>query len=325
MAPVVSDGQEVAVAYLSFRDGAERVPAGVSAGWLATAAIVTAAVALLMALLLMQRLTEPLQGLTTTARAFAAGDREARAATGAPGELGELARSFNEMADEVTAAEESRRHLSADVAHELRIPLTALQGGLEELALGDRPADPTTLAALHLQAVRLGRVVAGQAELSQAEAGGPRLEPQDVELADLVRSGLGIWESRVEAAGQALRTELADGVWVWADPDRLHQVVGNLITNAVRHCRPGDTVAVRVEAQSRQAVLTVSDTGPGIPAADVPHVFDRFWRAGDRGGIPGSGLGLPVARALVEGSGGQISLESELGVATIVTIRLPLS
>jgi two-component system sensor histidine kinase BaeS len=99
--------------------------------------------------------------------------------------------------------------------------------------------------------------------------------------------------------------------------------VGNLLTNAVRHCRSGDVVTVTVEAHGAQAVLTVADTGPGIPAADVPHVFDRFWRAGDRGGTPGSGLGLPVARALVEASGGQASLESEEGVGTVVTIRLP--
>jgi two-component system sensor histidine kinase BaeS len=324
-APVAVDGQAVATGYLAFRDGTERVPAGVSTTWLVTATVVAGIVALLMALLLTRRLTEPLVGLAMTARAFAAGDRSARAATDAPGELGELGRTFNEMADEVTASEEARRHLSADVAHELRTPLTALQGGLEELAVGDRPADPATVASLHQQAVRLGRIVADLAELSQAEAAGPRLEPQDVELADLVRSGLVGWQSTVEAAGQSLRTELQDGVWVWADPDRLHQVVGNLLTNAVRHCRPRDAVTVSVEASGGQAVLTVADTGPGIPAADVPHVFDRFWRAGDRAGTPGSGLGLPVARALVEASGGQISLESEEGVGTVVTIRLPLS
>jgi two-component system sensor histidine kinase BaeS len=324
-APVAADGQDVGTAYLAFRDGAPQVHGGVSATWLVAATVVAGMVALLMALLLTRRLTEPLEGLTTTARAFAAGDRAARAATDAPGELGELAVTFNEMADEVTAAEASRRHLSADVAHELRTPLSALQGGLEELAAGDRPADPETLAALHRQAVHLGRIVADLAELSQAEAVGPRLEPRDVELADLVRSGLGVWQSMVEAAGQSLRTDLQDGVWVWADPDRLHQVVGNLLANAVRHCRPGDTVTVTVEAQAAWAVIAVADTGPGIPAAEVPHVFDRFWRAGDRAGTPGTGLGLPVARALVQASGGQISLESEEGVGTVVTIRLALS
>jgi two-component system sensor histidine kinase BaeS len=324
-APISVAGQEVATGYLAFRDGTERVSPGVSTTWLVTATAVAGIVALLMALLLTRRLTKPLVGLAATARSFAAGDRAARAATDAPGELGELGQTFNEMADEVTAGEDARRHLSADVAHELRTPLAALQGGLEELTVGDRPADQATLAALHLQAVRLGRIVADLAELSQAEAAGPRLEPQDVELADLVRSGLGVWQSTVEAAGQVLRTELEDGVWVWADPDRLHQVVGNLLTNAVRHCRPGDTVTVSVAASGRRAVVAVADTGPGIPAADVPHVFDRFWRAGDRAGTPGSGRGLPVARALVEASGGQISLESQEGVGTVVTIRLPLS
>ena len=158
-APVVVDGEQVALSYLAFRESADRAPAGVSTTWLVTAMVVAAVVALLMALWLTRRLTEPLEVLASTARAFASGDRDARAAVDAPGELGELATTFNEMADEVVAGEETRRRLSADVAHELRNPLTTLQGGLEELATVERPADPGVLAALHAQAVRLGRIV----------------------------------------------------------------------------------------------------------------------------------------------------------------------
>ena len=201
-APVVVDGDQVALSYLAFRESAERAPAGVSTTWLVAALAVAATVAVLMALWLTRRLTEPLAGLTTTARAFASGDRDARAAVDAPGELGELAATFNDMADEVAAGEETRRHLSADVAHELRNPLATLQGGLEELAAGDRPADPSVLAALHDQAIRLGRIVNDLDQLSQAEATGPQVHPRDVELADLVRSGLPIWHASVEAAGQ---------------------------------------------------------------------------------------------------------------------------
>ena len=282
-------------------------------------------VALLMAVLLTRRLTEPLVGLTATAREFAAGDRDARAAEDAPGELGVLAQTFNEMADEVARGEEARRHLSADVAHELRTPLAALQGGLEELVVGDRTPDRATLSALHTQAVRLGRVVADLGELAQVEASAPRLVLQDVELADLVRSGLAAWESPVRASGMSLRTDLQDGVWVLADADRMHQVVGNLLTNAARHGRPGDSVTMTVCTDASEAVLEVSDTGPGIPAEEVPHVFDRFWRGGDPTRAPGTGLGLPVARALVEGHGGRIDLASEVGVGTTVTIRLALA
>ncbi len=324
-APVVVDGEQVALSYLAFRESAERAPAGVSTTWLVAAMAVAAAVALVMALWLTRRLTEPLAELTTTARAFAAGDRDARAAVDAPGELGELAATFNDMADEVAAGEKTRRHLSADVAHELRNPLATLQGGLEELAAGDRPADPSVLAALHDQAIRVGRIVNDLHQLSQAEATGPQVHPRDIELADLVRSGLPIWHASVEAAGQILNTALADGVWVRVDPDRLHQVVGNLVANSVRHGRRGDTVTVRVWGQGSEGVLAVADTGPGIPADELPHVFHRFWRGGDPSRTPGSGLGLPVAKALVEASGGQIELVSEEGVGTTVTVRLPLA
>ena len=324
-APVLADGQQVGTAHLAFRDDARPAAPDVSNDWLLTATVAAMVAALAMAALLTRRLTRPLDALTTTARAFAAGDREARATTDAPGELGELARSFNDLVDEVTRSEQARRHLSADVAHELRTPLTALQGGLEEVMLGGRPPDRATMAALHEQALRLGRVVADLAELSQAEADGLRLEPQDVELADLVRSGLSAWEAAARGAGQRIVPELEDGVWVRADPDRLGQVVGNLVSNAARYARRGGTVALGVRSVGSDAVLTVSDDGPGIPPEEVPHVFDRFWRGSSTGAGAGSGLGLAIARALVEASGGRIELASEVGAGTVVTVRLPLA
>ena len=129
----------------------------------------------------------------------------------------------------------------------------------------------------------------------------------------------------MEAAGQTLVAELEDGVWVHVDPDRLHQVVGNLVANSVRYGRPRDSVTVSVWAEGSQGVLSVADTGPGIAPEEVQHVFDRFWRGVDSSHTPGMGLGLPVAKALVEASGGRIGLVSEERVGTTVTVSLPLA
>jgi two-component system sensor histidine kinase BaeS len=262
--------------------------------------------------------------LTEATRAFASHDRDARAATDAAGELGELARTFNTMADEVTRSDEARRHLSADVAHELRTPLTALQAGLEELRYGHIPPDPATLAALHDQSVRLGRIVNDLSELSQAEAHALRLFPERLDLAEVTREGLATWERRIRSADLALKVNLVSGVWVEVDPQRIFQVIGNVVANAVRHCRAGDTILVSVRTSGESGVLEVSDTGPGIPAEALPHIFDRFYRADESGAGTGSGIGLAVVRALTLAHGGQVELASEEGGGTIVTVRLPL-
>ncbi|HYO19547.1 MAG TPA: histidine kinase dimerization/phospho-acceptor domain-containing protein [Dermatophilaceae bacterium] len=193
-APVVVDGEVVGTVYVGFPDGASQATPALSTAWLITTTTFTVLLALLLALVFTRRLTRPLVQLTDTTRAFASHDRSARASTAAVGELGELARTFNTMADEVTRSDEARRRLSADVAHELRTPLTALQAGLEELRYGHIPADPATLASLHDQSVRLGRIVNDLSELSQAEAHALRLFPERLDLAEVTREGLATWE-----------------------------------------------------------------------------------------------------------------------------------
>ncbi len=322
--PIVVEGQQVGEVSVGFPTGAGAQAApSPSLGWLVAATTFAMGVALLLAIHLTRRLTTPLTDLTETTRAFASGDRAARASISGPGEIGELAVAFNAMADEVSHVEQARQHLSADVAHELRTPLTALQGGLEELCVDPGLADERSLETLHDQAVRMGRILNDLSELSQAEGVGPDLQPRELDLATLVDQILAAWSSRVRAAGLQIRAELEEGVRTRADPDRMHQVVGNLLANAARHCRSGDQVVVSVRSQDDTALIEVRDSGPGIASDQVPYAFDRFWRGASEE-TPGSGLGLPVARALVQAQGGRIVLASTLGEGTTVTIRLPL-
>jgi two-component system sensor histidine kinase BaeS len=275
-----------------------------------------------VSLVVTRRLTGPILRVTRTARAFAAGDRTARAAVTAPGELGELGRAFDHLADEVTFTEETRRRLAADIAHELRTPLAALQAGLEELRDGLEEPGPARLAALHDQALRVGRVVDDLAQLSSAEAAGPALRPRSTDLGMLAREVLRLHTPRLRAAGLVVRAHPARGVTALVDPDRVHQALGNLLDNAARYCRPGDTVTVTVRHDGPDAVIEVADTGPGVPPDELPHLFDRLWRGRSSAGVAGSGIGLAVVRELVTAHHGTVTATST-PAGTVFTIRLP--
>jgi two-component system sensor histidine kinase BaeS len=323
-APVVVSGQRVGTVRLAFSTAASGGRA-VAWSWVVGAAIVALAAALVVSGYVTRRLARPLVALAGAARRFAAGERTARAAVHAPGELGEVARAFNGMADEVVRAEAVRRSLAADVAHELRTPLAALQAGLEELRDGLRAPDAERLGALHDQTLRLGRVVQDLADLSAAESAVLSLRPVDANLAEVARAALAAQRPQLAAAGLHVHADLASAVPVHVDPDRLHQAVANLLANAARYCRPGDRVDVRAYPEGGSAVLDVADTGPGIPAEDLPLVFDRLWRGRDASAVAGSGIGLAVVRELVTAHGGSIAAQSPSGGGTTVTIRLPLA
>ena len=242
----------------------------------------------------------------------------------APGELGELASTFDRMAEELARAEQVRRQLAADVAHELRTPLAALQAGLEELRDGLATPDPARLAGLHDQALRLGRVVGDLAELSAAESAALSLRMSDVDLAEVARAVLAARDAQLRAAGLQVNAELHQGVLVRGDADRLHQALGNLVANAARYCRPGDQVTARVRAADGQGVVEIADTGPGIPPDDLPHVFDRLWRGHASAATSGSGIGLAVVRELVTAHGGTVTATSPPDGGATFTIHLPL-
>lgn len=322
-APVVVDGQPVGGVYVVFYSDQDVATPRLGPSWFLAAGAVAALAGIVTAVIVTRLLTRPLVGLAGAAASFADGDRTARAPTDAPGELGQLGRAFNEMAGQVTTTEQARRRMSADIAHELRTPLTALQAGLEELRDGLVPAEPQTLSALHDQAVRLGRVVNDLSDLAQAESPSLQISRERLDLADLASESLVVWKPKMEDAGLSPQTSLRMGTMVCVDPDRMSQVLTNLLSNAVRYSSPGDRITVDVRRVGDDALLSVGDTGPGIRPEDLPRVLDRSYRGADQRRTPGSGIGLAVVDALVKAHGGEVRITSEVDHGTTVTLRLP--
>jgi signal transduction histidine kinase len=269
----------------------------------------------------------PLADVMTAADAVAGGDLNVRVEENEPGEFGRLARSFNRMVEELAQADQRRRNLTADVAHELRTPLHIIQGNLEGVL--DDVYQPTEE---HIQATleetrQLARLVEDLRTLSLAEAGQLPLVWEPVDVAELLADVHTSFSGQAEAAGIDLRVEIeGDLPTIAGDVGRLDQVLGNLVANAIRHTPAGGGITLRAEPIDDGVRVHVRDTGEGIPAEDVPHVFDRFWkgdRARTRAEGTGSGLGLAIARQLVNAHGGAICVESERGKGTTFTIELP--
>jgi two-component system sensor histidine kinase BaeS len=213
--------------------------------------------------------------------------------------------------------------MAADLAHELRTPLAALQAGLEELRDGLIEPDNARLVALHDQSLRVGRVVDDLAELSAAETAALSLRRAEVDLGQVAQDAVIAARTTTDAAGLSVVTRLTPRVVIDGDSDRLHQVVGNLLVNTARHCRDGDTVTVSVDRIDSMATLVVSDSGPGIAPEDLPFVFDRLWRGRADSEVAGSGIGLAVVRELVSAHGGTVQVDSDGVHGATFTVRLP--
>ena len=279
----------------------------------------------------------PLADVMAAADAVAEGDLSVRVPVSehGPGEFSQLAESFNRMTAELERAAQQRRNLTADVAHELRTPLHIIQGNLEGIL--DDVYVPT---AEHITATldetrALARLVDDLRTLSLAEAGQLPLVRESVDVTELLADVATSFSGQAEAAGIALCVEpalsLSNGtapspLTISADVGRLDQVLNNLTANALRHTPSGGTITLQAEPVEGGVRISVRDTGEGIPAEELPYIFDRFWR-GDRSrshahGV-GSGLGLAIARQLVQVHGGHIGVESEPGRETTFTIELP--
>ena len=324
-ADVTVEGETVGEVVLGFGSPDSSSGRPVAWTWIIVAAVGALLLALVAAWFVSRQLSRPVAALTSAARSFAAGERDTVVTERGAGELAELADAFEEAMTAVRRAESSRARMAADVAHELRTPLAALQAGLEELRDGLAPADPATLAGLHDQALRVSRIVGDLDTLFAAEGAVRAVRHDPVDLGRLARQEVEARAAQLRAATIDVRLdEPADGqVWVRGDAERLHQVLGNLLENCVRHCRPGDSVRVAVAADPETARLVVADTGPGISPAELDHVFDRFWRGARQAGRPGSGLGLAVVRSLVEAMRGTVSVDSDGATGTTFTVVLP--
>ncbi len=278
-----------------------------------------------------RRFTAPLSQTMRTTDALASGDLSARVPVEGSREFQHFARSFNRMAQALETADRQRRELLADVAHELRTPLTVIQGNLEGLRDGVYQATPEHLDLVLDETRQLSRLVDDLRLLTLAEAGQLPLDLQPLGVPQLLADVCDAFACQADEAGISLAMDTVEPLSpLLADPQRLGQVLGNLVANALRHTPPGGKVSLgaALVREGDWLQLWVADTGEGIAPEDLPRVFDRFWRGDparshERGA--GSGLGLAIARSLVEAHGGRIEVESQVGQGTRFSLTLPMA
>jgi signal transduction histidine kinase len=283
-------------------------------------------IALITSQVLAHGITAPLREMTAAARAMARGDYTRRVRATSRDEVGQLAVAFNQMAADLASADQQRRELIANVSHELRTPISALQGVLENIVDGVAAADPETLRKALTQTERLGRLVTELLDLSRIDAGVLALDRSTFPVADLLADVVAEAEVAAAAAERKVvfRTEVhPPEATVYADRERLYQVVVNLLDNAVRHGPADGLVTVSAVAEAGRVVIEVADEGPGIPVEQRNRVFERFTR-GDRSTGGGTGLGLAIARWVVELHHGTISVvDQEPAAGCRIRVDLP--
>lgn len=274
-----------------------------------------------------RRITRPVADLAAAAAQVAGGQTGVRVPESRLGrELTALTRAFNEMATTLERTDRVRRDLLDDLAHELRTPLATVEGYLEGVADGVVPADAETWRLMRGQTARMRRLVDDLGTVARAEHGRLDLQPVPKQAADLARDVTEAVAPAFRRKGVALRLRTENDLPVLVDVDRMHEVLGNLLDNALRHTPAGGVVEVAAASEPPGVAITVVDTGDGIPTEDLPRVFERFHRA-DRSrsrARGGSGLGLAIVRALVEAHGGQVRAESSgPGTGARFTVMLP--
>jgi two-component system, OmpR family, sensor histidine kinase BaeS len=286
---------------------------------------VAALLALLTGLAVARRITRPVERIIAVTRAMGSGERSARVGqVTAPGELRELATAFDQMADTLARQEQLRRDLVADVAHELRTPVAVLQAEHEAMLDGVTEPTPDQLVSLRDEVLRLARMVNDLQTLAAADAAALQLSRRRCDLADVAGDAAASMAGRFDAAGITLQRRLT-AADVLADPHWLHQVITNLLTNALKFTPEGGRVTVQGGPSGPDAILTVTDTGTGIPADELPRIFDRFWRGRQASQTSGSGIGLAVAAELAQAHGGRLTASSQPGLGTRMTLTLPLA
>jgi signal transduction histidine kinase len=290
--------------------------------------LIAIAIALLITFFLSRRILAPVKALTHAAKNLGSGDFTQRVEVKDKSELGELASTFNSMANNLEHVEQLRKNMVADVAHELRTPLSNIKGYLEAIRDGLVKPDADTLRKLDEEATMLSRLVDDLQELSLAEAGELKLVRQPEDIANLISQTVATVQAKAMVKGVSISTVLPDRLpAVNIDVHRISQVLHNLLENAVTHTGKGGVVTVAAVQQDNQVEVSVTDTGEGIPAEDLDKIFERFYRV-DKSrtrATGGSGLGLTIAKRLVEAHGGDINVQSELGKGSRFVFTLPVS
>jgi two-component system sensor histidine kinase BaeS len=295
-------------------------------GWAIALGVVLAA---LLAAWLARSLTRRLDPLRTASVAMAGGDMSARVVVQEGDEVAQVERAFNEMADGIQDARRREQEFLASVSHDLRTPLTTIRGYTEALEEGRIADDDRERVAgvIGRESERLGRLVEDFMLLSRLESRGFTLRPEPVDLAGHLKGIAEAFRDRAAAADLELQVEVAEVPEALVDPDRVAQVVGNLLENALRYTPQGGRVRLRLEERDGYASISVADNGPGIEEADLPHLFERLYVTRRYRPIrpEGSGLGLAIVKELVDAMGGSASVTSAPGRGTTLVVRLPMA
>jgi signal transduction histidine kinase len=288
--------------------------------------LIAMAAAAVLTYLMSRRILAPVEALARGARRLGRRDFSRRVDVRSKDEFGQLARTFNSMADDLAHAEQMRRNLVADVAHELRTPLSNIRGYLEAVHDGVLKPDTETLDCVYEETLLLGRLIEDLQELALAEAGQLPLLRRPSDMGEVVKQAVAAVERAADAKKLALLVELPpEPVIADIGPERIGQVLRNLLTNAITYTPEGGDISVKLADDGSQLRLSVADSGPGIPPEDLPYVFERFHRV-DRSrsrATGGAGLGLTIARQLVELHGGTIEVQSEMGKGSCFTFTVP--
>jgi signal transduction histidine kinase len=298
-------------------------------------ALIGAVIALLLGIFLSRTLTRPIRELTRATHAVSEGDLSQQVPVRSKDELGELARAFNKMSSELSRSVNTRKQMTADIAHELRTPLSLILGHAEAVHDGVLPPSRENFEIIREEAERLEHLVNDLRILSLADAGELSINPQRVEPDRLLQEVAGIYQYETQRKNITLDLEIATPLSdIEVDPGRMTQVLTNILDNALRHTPEGGRVVLSARDMNDQVELAIQDSGPGLEAQDIDRIFDRFYRTDASrqrdGDFPGgSGLGLAIARSIVQAHGGQLSAESDIapdgeaGKGLKVIVRLP--
>ncbi|MFV2063210.1 MAG: sensor histidine kinase [Chloroflexota bacterium] len=308
LAQLMMDGGDTAThAYAMFDQGIRDV--------LVVAIILAILASLALAIVLSRMITRPLADVGAAARRLASGDLGTRVPRAAPDELASLADSFNQMAAELEESERQRRDIIANTAHELRTPLTNLEGYLEAIRDGVIQPDQTTYDSLLEETERLARLARSLDDLAVGDSKTTRTHSVDVDLTGLLAAAAELARPAFDARSLSLERRWPQRLPARVDPDQFAQVLANLLQNAARYAPQGGIVTLTAELRDDTVLVSLSNSGEGIPAEDLPHLFERFYRvekSRDRA-LGGAGIGLAIVKQLVEGWGGRVGAESAAG------------
>jgi len=290
-----------------------------------TAAIIAGLAGIILAAFFSRNIVKPVRNLTEATRKMEEGYLDQQVNITTNDEIGTLGKAFNSLGERLKKQKELREGMVSDVAHELRNPLSNIQGYLEGLKEGLIEPDKEVFNSLHQQSLVLNRLINDLRAVNKAKAGQLKLEKKPIVLEDVVANALKSVEHKAGNQQITLNARLPESTLVEADPERVSQVIRNLLDNALLHTPEKGRVTVHVHSNRDKAVINVVDTGVGIPASDQPHIFDRFYRVDKSRSrhTGGTGLGLTIAKEIIEAHGGAVSMKSKEDVGSVFTVTLP--